>query len=282
MTKTDYSTNGIISSETRAALVIAHPGHELSIYGWLKSARPLVFILTDGSGHSGNARIERTTRIIKEVGARTGSFYGRYSDAALYEALLNHRFDLFARLADELAAQIINGMIECVVGDARDGYNPAHDVCRLVVDTAVEIAVRATGRKIDNLQFRVASQPDALLQTSLAESVCLHLDQAMLDQKLAAARNYPELKSEVDAFLNTHSVESLRTEYLYRAGRDNGEHTAGEVVAYYEQHGEERVEQGYYSEVIRYREHILPLAIALRRNLEEMGDEQIACSDYDL
>src|SRR5207253_5484219 len=32
----------------RAALVIAHPGHELRVYHWLRLARPSVFILTDG------------------------------------------------------------------------------------------------------------------------------------------------------------------------------------------------------------------------------------------
>src|SRR5919202_2920039 len=123
MTKTDHSTSRIISTDTRAALVIAHPGHELCLYGWLKSARPRVFVLTDGSGHSGKSRIERTTNILKEVGACVGSFYGRFSDAAIYEAILNHQFDLFVGLAQELAAQIINERIECVVGDAREGYN---------------------------------------------------------------------------------------------------------------------------------------------------------------
>ncbi len=277
-----YYTGEIISSDTRAALVIAHPGHELCIYGWLKSARPTVFILTDGSGHSGSARIERTTNILKGVGAHVGSFYGLYSDAAIYEALLNHRFDLFTRLADELATQLADGMIECVVGDSRDGYNPTHDVCRLVVDAAVEIATRATGRRIDNLQFLAGGKPDAQLNPPLARSIRLQLDEATFEQKLAAARNYLELKGEVDAFINAYSIESLRTEYLYRADDDNGEDTRGETFASYEQHGEERVEQGYYRRVIRYREHVLPLALALSQDCKVIGHEQVAGSDHDL
>lgn len=35
-------------SSGRAALVVAHPGHELRVYGWLEQARPRVFVLTDG------------------------------------------------------------------------------------------------------------------------------------------------------------------------------------------------------------------------------------------
>ena len=38
-------------SEQRAVLVVAHPGHELRVHGWLELARPTVCILTDGSGH---------------------------------------------------------------------------------------------------------------------------------------------------------------------------------------------------------------------------------------
>src|SRR5438067_7615217 len=144
MTKTDYSTSGIISTEMRAALVVAHPGHELCLYGWLKRVRPRVFVLTDGSGHSSISRIKRTTNILEELGAEAGSFYGRFSDVVVYEALLNHQFDLFISLARELAREIINQRIDCIVGDAREGYNPSHDICRLVIDAAVEMAGRAS------------------------------------------------------------------------------------------------------------------------------------------
>jgi hypothetical protein len=265
----------------RAALVIAHPGHELCIYGWFKSARPRVFVLTDGSGHSGKSRIERTTNTLKELGAEPGSFYGRFSDAAIYEALLNHRFDLFIRLAKELAAQIMNERIECVVADACEGYNPAHDVCRLVVDVAVEI-VRTSGRKVDNLLFLAANKPDTRLHTHRTQPICLRLDRATYEQKLAAAQNYPELKSEIDDFINAYSIESLRSEYLYRADDYDAEAIPSESLAYYEQHGEMRVKQGYYSQVIRYREHVLPLALALNCSLKETVHEQTACADYDL
>ena len=34
----------------RAVLVVAHPGHELSLAGWLTIVRPAVFVMTNGSG----------------------------------------------------------------------------------------------------------------------------------------------------------------------------------------------------------------------------------------
>src|SRR5258708_4480290 len=88
--------------DSRAALVVGHPGHELLVHGWLEETRPLVFVLTDGSGRSGKSRLASTTRVVEQSGAKAGSIYGRLTDVAAYEAILNHQFDVFARLALEL------------------------------------------------------------------------------------------------------------------------------------------------------------------------------------
>ena len=42
-----------------AALILGHPGHELRVYGWTRSIRPLTFVITDGSGASGISRLIR-------------------------------------------------------------------------------------------------------------------------------------------------------------------------------------------------------------------------------
>src|SRR4051812_44433101 len=36
------------NSQGRHFLFIAHPGHELCVYAWLKLTKPKVFVLTDG------------------------------------------------------------------------------------------------------------------------------------------------------------------------------------------------------------------------------------------
>src|SRR5262245_21413951 len=74
--------------EGRPALVIAHPGHELRIHGWLCQHRPTVFVLTDGSGRGGRSRLGTTGRVLAQAGAEPGSIFGRYPDAAVYQALL--------------------------------------------------------------------------------------------------------------------------------------------------------------------------------------------------
>src|SRR5436309_1960907 len=77
----------------QTALLIAHPGHELRIHGWLERARPLTFVLTDGSGSDGRPRLQSTADVLARVGARPGGVFGRLSDSAFYQALLDLRFD---------------------------------------------------------------------------------------------------------------------------------------------------------------------------------------------
>ena len=52
-------------ADHRAALVVAHPGHELRVHGWLEVARPVVCVSTDGSGHGALAVLHgsRTVRV---------------------------------------------------------------------------------------------------------------------------------------------------------------------------------------------------------------------------
>ena len=90
-----------LSQSARAALVVAHPSHELRVHGWLEQTRPYVCILTDGGGRSGDVRLPRTTEVVAHAGARLGAFYGRLSDLEVYSAILNRDADLFAGLVEE-------------------------------------------------------------------------------------------------------------------------------------------------------------------------------------
>ena len=105
-------------------LFVAHPGHELRVYGWLAAIRPQVFVLTDGSGHGGKSRIESTTKLIKAVGAKPGSIYARFRDAEFYGFILDHDFQPLFRVVDEFAEAIVAENVDSVVGDASEGYNP--------------------------------------------------------------------------------------------------------------------------------------------------------------
>lgn len=73
----------------KAALVIGHPGHELRVHHWLEKARPLVLVLTDGSGHLSAGRLDRTAAVLAGADASpAANFFGKTSDRELYRAIL--------------------------------------------------------------------------------------------------------------------------------------------------------------------------------------------------
>jgi hypothetical protein len=243
----------------RPVLVVAHPGHELRAYGWMEAAAPLVCVLTDGSGSGGEARLESTTRVLAGTGARPGSIYGRMSDRDVYSAILDRDFACFTELADQLAEELAAYDADCVVGDAVEGYNPSHDVCRLVINAAV----RMLGREVPTYDFLLVGAPDRCPDALRDRAVFVELDDAALARKLAAARSYEELAGEVEAALARFGEAPFRTECLrpvdlsQRYGWDPAE------VPYYETYGEKRMAEGVYDRVLRFHEHVQPLADAL-------------------
>lgn len=272
----------------KSALVVAHPGHELCVYGWLEQARPRVFVLTDGSGRSGIPRLQSTTKIISGVGASPGAVYGRFTDRQLYAAVLGGDSALFERLVAELAEAFVRDEVGYVAGDAAEGYNPVHDICRLVIDAAAELAGRASGRPIVSHEFPLFRRHGAIPEGGRAGDIRLTLGDAQLSRKLSLAREYPELRDEVDALLDGKALESLRAfpelsahiadfvtrdmgseayrvECLRRADEPTGADGAARGAPFYERYGEMLVAAGAYSHAIRYREHVAPLAEAIRR-----------------
>ena len=258
---------GFASPDVRTALAIGHPGHELLVHGWLEVTRPLVFVFTDGSGRTNQSRLASTTTILNQVGAKRASVFGRLTDSAAYAAILNHEFDFFAGLANELCEAFVVERIDYVAGDAFEGYNPMHDVCRLVINAAVTAAQRLRGHTIGNLEFSLVGELVLCHEPSHADGICRVLDDAAFARKMAAAKGYAELAGEVDAMVARTSNDALRTECLRPAGSSAVDYR-GDELPFYEHYGEKQVAAGYYDRVIRYHEHIAPLAEALKHYAE--------------
>lgn len=259
----EYALPAFLQNQ-RAALIVAHPGHELLVHGWLGLASATIYVLTDGSGHSERSRLEATTNLLTAIGASPGCIYGRFTDAQFYRALLNQDVALFTNLASELAEDLARRRIAYVVGDTIEGYNPTHDICRLLINAAVEMAQHATGRPLANYGFAVVARADA----TRPQSIRLRLDERAFSDKLAAARAYAEWMAEVDTMLNDAEAKSFRDEYLH-AINDGEDHDAAVAEPpFYEQYGEKQVAAGYYQEVLRHRQHILPIKAALREYVD--------------
>jgi len=151
--------------------------------------------------------------------------------------------------------------VDYVVGDAAEGYNPTHDVCRLLIDAAVDRVARVRGHRLHSYAFPLVGAPDSgvILGPGRIE---LKLDDDALVRKLDAARGYDELADEVENTLRTQGAGAFRREILGPGAGGDG--LAPRTPPYYERHGERRRAEGVYTRVIRFREHVLPVARALR------------------
>ena len=243
-------------AEGCVALVIAHPGHELRVHHWVERVRPVVCVLTDGSGSNRHSRLESTERVLDRAGAEPGPIFGRLSDRAIYRALTDGDTGRFVDLAREIEALIVERGIRVVAGDALEGYNPAHDVCRMIIDA---VCRRVAGRAVENLEFSLFGHPGEGPPPRSGSERRLRLDDAALGRKFEAAEGYVELQDEVAASLEAFGRESFRAEVLLPATRSE----PTEVPPFYESFGELRVRSGAYAEVLRYQEHVVPVQRAL-------------------
>jgi hypothetical protein len=246
-----------------AALIIAHPGHELRIHHWLERARPVTFVLTDGSGHTDRSRINSTTTVLDRAGARRGAIYGAISDRELYRAILSGERDLFWQLVEELAAALRREGVTYVVGDAVEGVNPGHDVCRLIVNAALLRMSGMGDSPPGNMEYPVEGPPDDCPAEDRAQAIRLNLDDDAYQRKVAAAQAYPELASELKRVLAVHNVEAFRVECLRPVRYEMDIKDRFRHPCVYEWYGEKQVAAGIYKDVIRFREHIAPLAADL-------------------
>jgi hypothetical protein len=271
ITETLVPSPGVNSSITAgpSLLVVGHPGHELMVHGWLETDRPLVMVLTDGSAQTGVSRVPSTAALLAQAGATPGSIFGRFTDVEFYRALLDHQTAVFADLAEELADAICHHQIAIVTGDDAEGFNPTHDVCRLIIDAAVR-AVRGRGRSVVNTAFALMDAPGRTMRPA-GDSSSLRLNDAALQRKLAAALAYREMAAEVAAARSHRGDEAFRIETFRHVGEQEI-WAPVDAPPDYERYGRKRVEEGVYPEVICYEQHLRPLAERLAaRSMREAG-----------
>src|SRR5262245_716583 len=121
-------------------VAVAHPGHELRVLDFIARTSPLVAVLTDGSGSTGRSRLAQTTALLEEVGARPAPVYGRFTDRNAYDHLMRADASPFLVTAADLSEVIRAHRITAIATDAAEGYNPVHDVCRVLTEAAVGLS----------------------------------------------------------------------------------------------------------------------------------------------
>jgi len=185
------------------------------------------------------------------------------TDRSLYDSVLRHDTGLFRALVAQLAQEFVEQGFDFVLGDAADGSILAHDLWRRVINAVVDLVKERQGRQILNYEF--ALEGSAVLGSNPCrdDALLVSLDDAAFARKIAAARSYPELSVEVRATLAAYGEDAFRVEYLRRTCERNDE--INRTVPAYERHGESLVQAGIYPDVVRHKQHVLPLLAALQQ-----------------
>ncbi|MFM7181300.1 MAG: hypothetical protein ACKO2G_07540 [Verrucomicrobiales bacterium] len=246
---------------SRCALCIGHPGHELRVFDWMRKNTPLVDVITDGSGPNRESRFASTRNLIEGAGGRLGKLQGAYSDRRFYEMVSEGNPAPFVALARGFASSWEEADIDTVAGDMVEGFSITHDLCRAMINAAVE-KLRRRGRSLRNLAFALESMP---APSQIPGEVVLRLNDEEFAAKHAAAHLwYPELAGEVDRLISQYGEDAFRTEILTPV--DPGPAATiwdSAEPPFYETYGRKQVAAGHYKQILTHEANLKPLAIAL-------------------
>jgi hypothetical protein len=243
---------------SNSLLVVAHPGHELLIHGWLSRAKPRVCVLTNGAGADGQPRIEFTETLLRDAGATPGSIFGRFTDNESYAWLFDRNVDVIDALVHEVAEEIASHRIELVVADAMEGLHPVHDLSRMIAGAA---CVRAGS--IPHYEFPLHDGPHAF------DEFVTTLDDAAFARKIAWARRLEPKLADVREMFSRFGEDAFRRESFRRVTDWTATPWDAHERPMYERIGEEHVARGRFDRVIRYAEHVRPLLRHLGGHIRE-------------
>ena len=242
-----------------AALVVGHPGHELRLFRWLEHAKPLVCVLTDGSG-SGSSRINSSFDLLAATGCAAGPVMGRFTDAEIYDLMLRGEVSPLVEITERIAQSLFEHGIRSLVSDAFEFYNPTHDLCSIVAFLATARAEAMGGLPIALYDYAVTA-------AASGSGAFIDLSEEDVERKLRAAHQFQNLRNDVNDLLALVGRDELSREIVRPVSRPTTL-PAPEDKPFYEMHGERRVASGRYQRVLRYEEHFVEF---VRRLAAQLG-----------
>lgn len=247
--------------KTKTAVIIGHPGHELRAYAFIKKYKPDVFILTDGSGSKNGSRVYQSIKLLESLGAKFQDSIKMFTDVELYNIILEQNLSRILSYKNSLKDIIVKNEYDVIVGDALEGFNPTHDICRYLINGIIsDILDENNSKAILNYDFVLDSAPNNNSKDNNIGGLSLKLSDEEFQMKLNAAMDYPELKYEVDTAIEKYGKEVFFWESFGRVSNLNEISNWGGVKPYYEVFGEKRVSEGSYSRIITFEKHIKPIA----------------------
>jgi hypothetical protein len=252
----------------RPLLIVGHPGHELLVHDWMREHRPVVMILTDGSGSANAPRIADSRRVVEAAGATPGQVFGHAPDADVYATILRGDAAWFAPLVRAVGQACVDQAAPVVLSDAVEHYNPVHDLASVIATLVCRVAARDLAREPERFEFPIETPCDP---HALPPGWRLRrLDPAAAARKDAAADSIAALWGEA-ARRRREKPGSEAFEILAPVAPDRPLLPEPDGEPYYEQFGRRRLAQGVYGELITYAGHLAPLVAALEAAVRAEG-----------
>ena len=246
----------MLTPASRFALIIGHPGHELRVFKFLELYKPRVYVLTDGSGVTGTGRINSTIKILTECGVSISPVMGYFTDKEIYRIVLENDFTVLLDLVKEIQLDFEQNNIEAVMGDAIEGFNPAHDLCRYLINNIVLSAEKKTNKSLLNFDFLL----DGIMNAQTAgEIISVSLTDEDFERKTKAAEEYKELATELKYAVEKYGKETFKVEHIRKVSPPYVNTAWEGEIPFYEKYAKEKIKEGKYQEVITYKNHLLPL-----------------------
>jgi hypothetical protein len=248
-----------------SALIIAHPGHEVRVFGWYEQARPHVFLLASGSRSGDQGRLSLSHRLAAMTGATPGSLFGDYLDRQIYAAVLARDATPFAEWTNALTDALAALAPHLLVTDGWQMYNVMHDLVHIMARVAARRAAERLKRPIEIVQYEVAPRALSAALPLGEEAFRIELDDAAMVRKQSAAAEHGDLANEMNVLLSLEGKDAQRTEIYQETVDIDLLVSARDIVPPYERYGADRVAAGIYRECIRWNDHVRPIVETIRR-----------------
>jgi hypothetical protein len=239
-----------------AFLVLSHPGHELRLLRWIETHRPLVFIMSDGSGGAATSRIEYSRTVLATAGARAGEIFGQTSDRVWYAALLANSLAPFQDVVTAVVRAARRDRPNLIVSDAVDGHNPLHDICEAIGGAVVARLAS------ESIVTRHLVAPATVNAIGVPEETWT-LDHGEVTRKRAAISGYTPLAEEARRILEEEPA-AVQVEQLLHPTFTWPRHWSPA----WEEFGRQRIAAGRFAQPITYAEHVRPVVKALLADLQ--------------
>jgi hypothetical protein len=253
-------------------MVFAHPGHELTVAGMLLRYQPHLLFLTRADAGQDQGREQLARYGLDQMGLAGKATFLRIAEAEVFRALINGDWAFFQTLRNHILEWLVNVRPALVFGDAFEFYNVNHDLCRVLLDSAVQEYRASTGDTPANHEIllacyansALAAQPMHMFDFLAPKLAYCELTQAEVARKQELIRVLGSRNSYIGAIAHAVPQERFRQE-PYRPLPRPRDYTQRFSVPWptYEEHGRQRTQSGKYEQAILFSQHFVPLAQAI-------------------